>query len=426
MATSNGATGGSNNPLSTPPPPVRTASALLSPSALARVRMASIQQQQSSTPPSATFATDDIRITAPNVEFAPQSLRKDCVLFYYPDTEELAHKIVQASGNGVELGEINWAKFNDGFPNLFVRDATRIRNRHVAFLASFQSPASIFEQLSIIYQLPRMFVGSFTLVLPYFPTGTAERVEAEGDVATAVTLARILSNIPLSRGGPTSVVIFDIHALQERFYFGDTVLPLFESGIPLLRARLAALPDRDQVTIAYPDEGAWKRFHYQFGDYPEIICTKVRDGAKRIVRLKEGAPRGRHVVIVDDLVQSGGTLLECGKLLALTGASAVSAYATHGVFPQRSFEKFTAPSSSGRVGSAGSASAGATGGPGEPSPSGASDAASTAAALAAAAAPFFKYFWISDSCPETAAAVRGVKPFEVLSLADAIAATLRI
>ena len=281
-----------------------------------------------------------------------------------------------------------------------------------------------------------MFVGSFTLVLPYFPTGTAERVEAEGDVATAVTLARILSNIPLSRGGPTSVVIFDIHALQERFYFGDTVLPLFESGIPLLRARLAALPDRDQVTIAYPDEGAWKRFHYQFGDYPEIICTKVRDGAKRIVRLKEGAPRGRHVVIVDDLVQSGGTLLECGKLLALTGASAVSAYATHGVFPQRSFEKFTAPQQQGGEGrGGGNAAAAASGAGGEPSSSsspggngnGNSDSdAAAAAALASAAAPFFKYFWISDSCPETAAAVRGVKPFEVLSLADAIAATLRI
>ena len=66
--------------------------------------------------------------------------------------------------------------FADGFPNVFVKDATRIRNRHVAFLASFQDPASIFEQLSVIYQLPRMFVGSFTLVLPYFPTGTAERV----------------------------------------------------------------------------------------------------------------------------------------------------------------------------------------------------------------------------------------------------------
>ena len=48
----------------------------------------------------------------------------------------------------------------------------------------------------------------------------------------------------------------------------------------------------------------------------QVICTKVRDGDKRIVRLKEGEPRGRHVVIVDDLVQSGGTLKECQKLLS--------------------------------------------------------------------------------------------------------------
>ncbi len=108
---------------------------------------------------------------------------------------------------------------------------------------------------------------------------------------------------------------------QERFYFGDQVLPLFESGIPLLRCvcvclclclcvcvcvcvggsqrivvhafsaicnmlcrcrpltrcllmrcrkRLSQLPDAENITIAYPDEGAWKRFHYQFGDYPEV------------------------------------------------------------------------------------------------------------------------------------------------------------
>lgn len=50
------------------------------------------------------------------------------------------------------------------------------------------------------------------------------------------------------------------------------MLPLFESGIPLLLDRLRALPDHDSVTIAYPDEGAWKRFHYQFKDegYPEV------------------------------------------------------------------------------------------------------------------------------------------------------------
>jgi hypothetical protein len=73
------------------------------------------------------------------------------------------------------------------------------------------------------------------------------QVENEGDVATAFTLARILSNIPPSRGGPASIVIFDIHALQERFYFGDGVLPLFESGIPLLLDRLKQLPDKDKA-----------------------------------------------------------------------------------------------------------------------------------------------------------------------------------
>ena len=79
-------------------------------------------------------------------------------------------------------------KFADGFPNVFVKDATRIRNRHVAFMASFQDAGSIFEQLTVIYQLPRMFVGSFTLVLPYFPTGTAERARARARASGVAAL----------------------------------------------------------------------------------------------------------------------------------------------------------------------------------------------------------------------------------------------
>lgn len=57
-----------------------------------------------------------------------------------------------------------------------MENALSIRNQHVAFLASFDNPSVIFEQISVIYALPRLFVGSFTLVLPFFPTGTLERV----------------------------------------------------------------------------------------------------------------------------------------------------------------------------------------------------------------------------------------------------------
>ena len=333
----------------------------------------------------------DVRSTAlPRL----QRLDKDSkypVLFYAPEMKDLAKKIAaeDVGGSSVELGDIDWRKFPDGFPDLFVNDAYGVRDRHVAFLASFHSPEVIFEQISIIYSLPKMFVASFTLILPFFPTGTSERVEREGEIATAVTLARILSNIPPSRGGPCSTLIFDIHALQERFYFGDNILPCFESGIPLLLNRLAECPDADNIVIAYPDEGAWKRFHGFFKGMEEVVCTKVRDGSKRQVKLKEGEPAGRHVVVVDDLVQSGGTLIECQKLLSRLGAVKVSAYVTHGVFPGESWKRFTV-------------SSGGAGGQG------------------------FTKFFLTDSCPQTAKAVEGIEPFEILSLSRPIAEALHV
>lgn len=302
--------------------------------------------------------------------------------------EALAQRIA-AQSDAIELRSISWRKFEDGFPNLSIPNAHGIRGEHVAFLASFSSPGVIFEQLSVSYALPKLFTSSFTLVLPFFPTGTSERMEDEGDIATAFTLARFLSNIPISRGGPTSVVIYDIHALQERFYFDDNVLPCFESGIPLLKSRLQQLPDSVNISIAFPDDGAWKRFHKQLQHFPVIVCAKVREGDQRIVRIKEGDPKGRHVVIVDDLVQSGGTLIECQKVLAEHGAKKVSAYVTHGVFPKRSWERF-------KHDAGGRPDTGLT------------------------------YFWITDSCPLTVKEVKNKPPFEVLSLAGSIAAALQI
>ncbi|XP_010323627.1 ribose-phosphate pyrophosphokinase 4-like isoform X2 [Solanum lycopersicum] len=312
------------------------------------------------------------------------STKKQVLLYYCVEMEDVARKIA-ADSDCIHLHSINWRSFEDGFPNLFINKAHNIRGQHVAFLASFSSPAVIFEQLSVIFALPRLFVASFTLVLPFFPTGSFERMEEEGDVATAFTMARILSNIPVSRGGPTSVVVYDIHALQERFYFGDHVLPLFETGIPLLKQRLQQLPESEKIVIAFPDDGAWKRFYKQLGNYPAVICTKVREDDKRIVRLKEGDPAGCHVVIVDDLVQSGGTLIECQKVLAAHGAAKVSAYVTHGVFPKRSWEQFLHKNDE----------------------------------------KAFTYFWITDSCPVTVRAIANKAPFEVISLAGSIADALQ-
>jgi len=289
--------------------------------------------------------------------------------------EKLAHQIVERHPE-IELGIVRWDHFEDGFPNFFV-DGVKIsvKGRHVSFLASFDTPAAIFEQMSVIYAFPSYLARSFKVLLPYFPTGTMERENELGEIATAKTLARMLSAIPISKFGSAEIVVFDIHALGERFYFGDQVVTRFESGIQILRDRLENMGQ--DISIAFPDDGAAKRFGRKFPDYPQIICGKVRDGDKRYVRIKEGNPVGRHVVIVDDLIQTGATARESGRVLKETGAEKVSIYATHGVFPKQSWRTFL-------------------------------DAG-------------FEHVFITDSCPWTIEAVTGIAPFEVLSLSGQLA-----
>jgi phosphoribosylpyrophosphate synthetase len=73
---------------------------------------------------------------------------------------------------------------------------------------------------------------AFKIILPYYPTGTMERVDQDGQIATAATLAKMVSNVPMTLSGPAQIILFDIHALQERFYFSDQVIPRLESGVP--------------------------------------------------------------------------------------------------------------------------------------------------------------------------------------------------
>ncbi|MEK7583975.1 MAG: ribose-phosphate pyrophosphokinase-like domain-containing protein, partial [Patescibacteria group bacterium] len=261
-------------------------------------------------------------------------------LFSAPHTRGLAEKM-QSLAADLSLGTIRWDSFPDSWPQTFIEEVDAVRGRDVAFLAAFEDPRDIFAQMSVLYALPRYEARSLTVFLPFFSTGTMDRVDKPGEIVTAATLARMLSAIPHCHGaGPARIVICDIHALQERFYFSDNVIPVLISSIPLLKERLLAEPEPDKISIAYPDDGAFKRFHGQFAEYPQIICEKRRDGAKRIVTIKEGDPRGRHAVIVDDLIMTGGTALECKVALLAAGALQTSLYATHPVFPDASWRRF--------------------------------------------------------------------------------------
>jgi ribose-phosphate pyrophosphokinase len=301
------------------------------------------------------------------------------ILFFCPQMERLARRIV-AQDLDITPGEISWRTFEDGWPNVFITKERGIRRKNVAFLASFDSPADVFPQLSVCYALSRCGAQEIKIVLPYYPTGTLERGDNESQVVTAKTLARMLSATPLCRSGPVELVLYDIHTLAQRHYFGDNLVTRYKTGTKYLKARLEGM----DVSIGFPDYGAYKRFRTMFErreegerDFPMVVCEKVRDGDRRYVHVREGDPRGRHVVIVDDIIRSGATMFECRTALMEAGAAQVSLYATHGVFPNEAWRRFLTEG--------------------------------------------FANVWITDSCPATVAAVDGKPPFEVLSLDASIA-----
>lgn len=255
--------------------------------------------------------------------------------------EAIAKSIAELEPERFLVHTTMWGKFPDGTDNIEIggfQPTNRISGEHVMFLASFHNNDVTLSQFSVMVTLLQSFVESLTVVLPFYPVGTMERVTREGQVATANTYAQLFSSLP-SSGKPTRLIIYDLHTLQNRFYLHGNSIASLQTTIPMLIDRLKST---NIDCIAFPDDGAAKRFGSMFKGlgFEIVTCGKTRDGDKRVVNIQDGSATGKHVVIVDDLVQTGGTLFECGLALKAAGALSVNAYVAHGVFPKESWKRF--------------------------------------------------------------------------------------
>ncbi|CAM9564493.1 unnamed protein product [Pylaiella littoralis] len=255
--------------------------------------------------------------------------------------EGLGERLEELHPDRFRFHKTSWGKFPDGTDNIEIGGFTPhnvISGEHVLFLASFHNNDVTLSQFQVMICLLQYFVESLTVVLPYYPTGTMERVIKEGQVATANTYAQMFSNLP-SCGKPTRLLVYDLHTLQNRFYLHGNAIASLQTSIPLL---VEEIKRSDIDCIAFPDDGAAKRFAHMFADlgYHTVICGKVRDGETRSITIQDGDPAGKNIIIVDDLVQTGGTLYECGVALKAAGAGSVQAFVAHGVFPKEAWKRF--------------------------------------------------------------------------------------
>lgn len=273
-------------------------------------------------------------------------IEKKYVIIAAPGMEEFAERLVAADPSRFTYFPTTWGKFPDKTDNIYVggySPENHIHDANVLFLANFYSNDVTLSQYHVLTMLCESFLDSMTILLPFYPTGTMERVLKEGTVATANTMAKMFSHLP-DIGRPARLIVYDMHTLQNRFYYSDNCLADLRSAFPLL---IEAIEGGQIDCIAFPDDGAEKRFGQYFKkafpDMELVVCGKHRDPtdpSARHVVIKDGDPRGKNVIIVDDMVQTGGTLYNCAVELKKSGAGQVSAFCTHAVFPRHSWERF--------------------------------------------------------------------------------------
>ena len=277
------------------------------------------------------------------IEYQRQRLEKQKKRYQIiaaPECETMAKKIEGMAPDRFHFHPTEWEKFPDGTDKIVVggfQPRNLISGEHVLMLASFHNNDVTMSQFQVLVMLLQSFIRSLTIVLPFYPVGTMERITTEGQVATAATYAQLFSSLP-SCGKPTRLMIYDLHTLQNRFYLHGSTIASLHTTVPLL---IQELVRTNITTVVFPDDGAAKRFKQFFDDdFNVIVCGKVRDGDARVVTVQDGDPKDLDVVIVDDLVQTGGTLFECGAALKRLGARSVSCFVAHAVFPKEAWRRF--------------------------------------------------------------------------------------
>ncbi|MDD5770151.1 MAG: ribose-phosphate diphosphokinase [Candidatus Gracilibacteria bacterium] len=230
-----------------------------------------------------------------------------------------------------KIADVKFENFSDSWPNYFINDVENdIYQKEIIYIGDFREPENLFENYAIIRGILDYSADKLDVYIPYFPTGQMDRISQNGDIVTAKYFADIFSNLPSGLRFKTTIHIFDIHSLNITFYFNHfKVNTIMHSCMDLIKKQI-----NKNFVIAFPDEGAYKRFAPSFTEYETIICFKIRNLDKKEVIIKEGNPQDKDIIIIDDLIQSGGTIIETAKLLKSKGAKNVSAFATHGVFPK--------------------------------------------------------------------------------------------
>ncbi|MGM0566004.1 MAG: ribose-phosphate pyrophosphokinase [Bacteroidota bacterium] len=246
-------------------------------------------------------------------------------------TKYLAEKIAKSYGQ--ELGNVNVVEFADGeFQPSFEEN---IRGNDIFIIQSTFPPAdNLFELLMIIDAAKRASARNIVAVIPYFGFARQDRK----DKPRVSIASKLIANL-LSASGVNRIITIDLHADQIQGFFEFPVDHLFASSIFVPQLKALNLP---RISMASPDTGGTKRAasYAKVLETDFIICYKQRAKPNAVETMAVvGEVEGKDIILVDDIIDTAGSITKAARLMMEKGANSVRGVATHPILSGDALER---------------------------------------------------------------------------------------
>ena len=226
---------------------------------------------------------------------------------------------------GVELGKMNTQEFADGEFEVCFEES--IRGHEVYLVQStFPNTDNLMELLLMIDAAKRASAKSIIAVIPYFGWARQDRKDKPRVSIAAKLVADLLSTAGVDR-----VITMDLHADQIQGFFNVPVDHLYASSVFIPYIQSLKLED---MVIATPDVGGAKRAnsYAKYLDLPLVLCHKQRAKANVVANMTViGDVKDKNVILVDDMVDTAGTITKAADLMMANGAKSVRALCSHAI-----------------------------------------------------------------------------------------------
>jgi len=261
------------------------------------------------------------------------------LLFSTTDYQYLGKELL--AYDHIEHGEVHTELFSDG--ERYQKLLTNTYGRDVVLVGGTINEAATLELYDLASAIVTYGANSLTLVVPYFGYSTMERSVAPGEVVTAKTRARLLSSIPRSNKG-NKILLFDLHTEGLPHYFEGHLFPVHVYCKEVILQAAQEVGGNDFV-LASTDAGRAKwveSLANELGVNAAFVLKRRLQGDQTEISAINADVAGKTVIIYDDMIRSGGSIINAAKVYKEAGASKIFVITTHGLFVQNGLAKLKA------------------------------------------------------------------------------------